>query len=303
MKVDFLRERLRDKEIIIMDGGTGTEILRRGIKTTLPLWSAGVLLTRPEIIQQIHEDYIKAGAEIIITNTFRTTKRTFAKVGMAEKAKEMTILACKLVRNAIKKVKPQHQVYIAGSIAPLEDCYTSKLTPEDDKLKQEHFEHAMNLKKGGVDFLLVETMITIKEAVFALEAAQKVGLPIAISFCCNDRIELLGGEKLKIAVKAVSKFNPLFLSINCSSAESTSKIMKNLRTFTDIPLGAYANGDGIPDDDQGWKFTGNITPCKYLSSVKEWINEEVQIVGGCCGTNPEFIKKISRYTQKNSSVI
>lgn len=286
-----------------MDGGTGTEILRRGIKTTLPLWSAGVLLTNPEIIQQIHEDYIKAGAEIIITNTFRTTKRTFAKVGMAKKAKEMTILACKLARNAIKKVKPQHQVYITGSIAPLEDCYTPKLTPEDEKIKEEHLEHAKYLKEGGVDFLLVETMITIKEAVFALEAAKKVDLPVAISFCCNDKVELLGGEKLKIAVKAVNKFNPLFLSINCTSASSTSKIMKNIRTLTDIPLGAYANGDGISDDDEGWKFTGNITPVKYLSFVKDWINDRVQIIGGCCGTNPEFIKKISRYIRKSPLMV
>lgn len=286
-----------------MDGGTGTEILRRGIKTTLPLWSAGVFLTNPEIIKQIHEDYIKAGAEIIITNTFRTTKRTFAKVGMAKKAKEMTVLACKSARDAIKKVKPSHEVYIAGSIAPLEDCYTPKLTPDDGKIKEEHLEHAKNLKEGGVDFLLVETMITIKEAVFALEAAKKVSLPIAISFCCNDKFELLGGEKLKKTVNAVSKFDPLFLSINCTSGSSTRKIMKKLRTFTDLPLGAYANGDGVPDDDQGWKFTGNITPEKYLSFAKDWINDGVQIIGGCCGTNPEFIKKISKYISKSSLMV
>lgn len=277
-----------------MDGGTGTEILRKGIKTTLPLWSAGALLTHPKVIQQIHEEYIEAGAKIIITNTFRTTRRTLQKANIEGRAEELTILACRLAQDAVNKVKPIHEVYIAGSIAPLEDCYSANLTPNDVELEKEHLEHAGNLKKGGVDFLLVETMITIKEAVFALQAAQKVGLPIAISFCCNDKFELLSGDSLKDAVKAVIKFDPLFLSINCTSATSTSKIMKKLRTLSDTPIGAYANGEGEQDDGQGWKFTGNITPDKYLDFAKGWIKVGVQVIGGCCGTSPEYIKLLSQ---------
>jgi S-methylmethionine-dependent homocysteine/selenocysteine methylase len=76
---EHLQNRLRHKEIILMDGGMGTEILRRGVPTTLPLWSAEALLTHPEVVQRIHEDSIRAGAEIIITNTFRTTRWAFAK--------------------------------------------------------------------------------------------------------------------------------------------------------------------------------------------------------------------------------
>ena len=301
MKIDTLKTRLANKDVIIMDGGTGTEILRRGHQTTLPLWSAEVLLTNPQIIKKIHYDYIKAGAEIIITNTFRTQKRTFAKAGKDQHAKAATILASKIVQDAIKESGVPHVVYIAGSIAPLEDCYTPDIVPSDADLQKEHYEHARNLKEGGVDFLLVETMNTIKEAVFALRAAQRVGLPIAISFCCNDRLELLSGESLEEMVKKITPFDPLFLSINCTSIKATTKIIKKLRKLTPIPLGVYANGDGCPDPIQGWKFIGNITKEQYLKHARLWIKEGVQIIGGCCGTDPSYISLLSQSLPKKIS--
>src|SRR5690348_15797945 len=167
-----LQKRLRRGEKILMDGGMGTEILRRGLPTTLPLWSAEVLLTHPEIVQQIHEDYINAGAEIIITNTFRTTERAFAKGNIADKAHDTTMLACQLVHQAAEQAKPRHPIYVAGSMAPLEDCYSPELTPSPEDLLKEHYAYATDLVEGGVDFLLLETMITLQEAMAAVRAAQ-----------------------------------------------------------------------------------------------------------------------------------
>src|SRR6266849_7650048 len=110
-----LLNRFTRKEILIMDGAMGTEILRRGVHTTLPLWSAEALLTHPKVVQNIHEKYITAGAEIIITDTFRTTQRAFAKKHIADKAHATTILACQLVHQAIEQVHPPQPVFIAGS--------------------------------------------------------------------------------------------------------------------------------------------------------------------------------------------
>src|SRR5215831_1540534 len=109
-----LQDRLEQGEILIMDGGMGTEILHRGVSTTLPLWSAEALLTHPETVQHIHEDYIIAGAQIIITDTFCTTRRAFAKQGIVDQARETAILACHLAQQAIAQVQPEHEVYIAG---------------------------------------------------------------------------------------------------------------------------------------------------------------------------------------------
>lgn len=294
MNIDVLKKRLLGKEIILMDGGTGTEILNRGVKTMLPLWSAKALLTRPEIVQQIHEDYIKAGAEIIITNTFSTTRRVFAKKGIGEKAKEATLLACQLARQAIDKVKPSWDVYVAGSVSPLEDCYSPKLTPPQKDLNKEHMEIALNFKESGIDFILAETMITLRETVAALEANKKVGFPVAVSFCCNDKLQLLGGDSLRTVIKQVEKFDPIFVGINCVTPLIATRTLVFLRTITNRPICVYAQGDGIPANDQGWKFDNKDKEEEYISAVKQWINDGAQIIGGCCGTTPTYIKNIRK---------
>jgi S-methylmethionine-dependent homocysteine/selenocysteine methylase len=289
-----LQNRLRHKEIVLMDGGMGTEILRRGVPTTLPLWSAEVLLTHPEVVQHIHEDSISAGAEIIITDTFRTTRWAFAKREMADKAHDMTVLACRLVHQAIEQVKPAHPVYIAGSIAPLEDCYSPELTPSNAHLAQEHYAYARDLKAGGVDFLLLETMITVRETMAAIQAAKKLAMPFAVSFCTNPQTALLGGEPLENVLKEVEQYDPLFIGVNCVSPETATRTLQALRKITRRPLSVYAQGDGIPDNDQGWQFSEKEGIEHYVTHAKSWLQEGAQIIGGCCGTSPAYIARLRR---------
>lgn len=290
--VTNLKKRLTNNEHLLIDGAMGTEILNRGIKTTLPLWSAEALLAYPEVIQQIHEDYIKAGADIIITNTFRTTKRAFAKKGLARKARSVTILACKLAQQAREKVSPKRKIFIAGSVAPLEDCYSPELTPSDKELVAEHDAYIKDLRDGGVDFILLETMITMREVRAAVKAIKKYNIPFAICFCINNKNQLLGGESLKIAVEEIEKEQPLFVGINCIDADVATKAVPLLKKMTALPVSVYAQGDGGPDDDQGWKFTEKDKEKAYLKSAKSWIKVGAQVIGGCCGTTPEYIRTI-----------
>jgi len=277
-----------------MDGAMGTEILHRGVSTTLPLWSAEALLTHPETVQHIHEDYIEAGAHIIITDTFRTTRRAFAKQGIADKAHEATILACRLVQQAIAHVQPDHEVYIAGSMAPLEDCYSPELTPSNQELLQEHAMYAQDLKAGGVDFLLLETMITLRETLAAIQDARQLDLPFAVSFCTDEQGTLLGGESLREVVKAVEKYDPLFLGINCVAPSTATKALRILKNVTHKPLSAYAQGAGAPDDAQGWQFTEENTLDNYVIYAKQWRDEGALVIGGCCGTSPAYIERLHR---------
>jgi len=296
MKINTLRKRLANKAIILLNGGTGTEILNRGYKTKLPLWSAEILLTNPEVVQQIHTDYVNAGAEIIVTDTFRTTKRTFAKKGLsAKKAKEITLLACQLAKNAVKKSKVSHPIYIAGDVAPLEDCYSPALTPNKKELDREIYEYVKNLKQGGVDFILIETQITLKEIRTAFEAAKKLQIPAALTVCINDKLQLLGGESLEDTVRLAEKYDPLFIGANCISPTLETKAVRKFKELTEIPISAHAQGDGKPEDDQGWEFTRQAKVKTYLKEVKRWIKDGVQIIGGCCGTTPEYIKAIKNY--------
>ncbi len=292
-KIKNLNLRLKKKEIIIIDGATGTELQRRGIKTTLPLWSAKALFTHPDAIKNIYKEYILDGADIIITNTFRTTNHTLKKVNLGDKASKITILACKLAQQAINETRVGREIYIAGSMAPLEDCYSPELTPQKNELEKEYLELAKNLKKGGVDFLLLETMITIRETLAAISTATKVKMPFAVSFCCNKNGQLLGGESLKTTLKKIEKYKPLFVGVNCIQPELATQLINVLASITDLPLCVYANGYGKPDDDQGWLFSGKAEVNKYLNEAKKWVKSGAQLIGGCCGTTPEYIKQIA----------
>jgi len=279
--------------LILMDGATGTEILRRGYSTELPLWSAEILLSQPEVVKEIHKDYIKAGAEIIITNTFRTTERSLKKKGVRHKAGKLTRLACKLARAAIEEVKSQHEVFIAGSVAPLEDCYSPELTPNDQELAKEHLEHAKNLKKGGVDFLLIETMITIRESKFAIQAARKLDMPFAVSFCLNEKMDLLSGEWLEDAAREIEKYKPLFIGINCVSRKIAEDAVRYLRAITKLPICVYAQGDDSDFyENHGAGFNDIKNLDSYLESARKWARDGAIIIGGCCGTTPLYIEKL-----------
>lgn len=293
MNIAFVKEKLANGDKFVLSGAMGTEILRRGVKTSLPLWSADCLLTNPDIISAIHRDYIKAGVDIITTNTFRTQRRTFKKAGIENKAEKATLLACRLAKNAVKKFAKK-PVLIAGSVAPLEDCYSPELTPPIPQLRREHREQVRILIRGGVDFILAETMITLREAEAIAAAAVAEGIPFAVSFCINKKGELLGGETLETAVWALKKYKPLFFAINCIDLSIANKHIGNLAVLVQGAVGVYAQGDGSADDDQGWKFKGNKKEEYYVSCSINWIQKGAQIIGGCCGTTPSYIKKIAK---------
>lgn len=299
MQVAKLQKKLQKGQLILMDGAMGTEILNRGVPTTLPLWSADALLTNPDVVREIYEDYITAGAEIIITNTFSTTKRMFAKKGIGRKAKAATILACKLAQEARKNVKAKHDVYIAGSASPLEDCYSPELTPSEKELEKEHDENVKHLKEGGVDFILIETMITLRETLAVLKAAKKYGLPAAVSFCVNDKQQLLGGEYLIEVIPVIEKYQPLFIGVNCVSIAIATQTVQYLDNVTTFPVSVYAQGDGEPEDDQGWKFNHKAIEKRYLKAARQWLKDGAQIVGGCCGTTPAYISSLQKIVKKN----
>lgn len=284
---------MKENKFVILDGALGTELQRRGIKTSLPLWSAQALVSSSKVVQQIHEDYIKSGAQVITANTFRTNIRTVNRAKISKTAKELTKKAVKLAKNAVRNSK--QKIFIAGSVAPVEDCYCPDLVPSDRELKTEHAALAKYLKKAGVDLILVETMNTIREALIASKAAKETGLPVLVSFVIGKNGRILSGESLKEAVKILEKMKVAGLLINCTPLEYSIKPLKELLNSTKLPVGVYANGEGGPDDNQGWKFDNQKRKDKYIRYVKKWRLMGVKIIGGCCGTSPEYIKRISQF--------
>ncbi|MEK9139284.1 MAG: homocysteine S-methyltransferase family protein, partial [Bacteroidota bacterium] len=129
-----LSRMLASRTPLILDGAMGTELQRRGVDTGLPLWSANALMVHPEVILQIHKEYIEAGADIITTNTFRTTRRTFQRANLPDRSHALTKTALKLAQQA-RESFPDRQLLVAGSIAPVEDCYRPDLVPSEKEME------------------------------------------------------------------------------------------------------------------------------------------------------------------------
>jgi len=277
-------ERLQQDQPLILDGATGTEIQRRGVQTILPEWSASALEVAPEVVRQIHADYATAGADILTTNTFRTHARSLRS---SARARQLTQLAVRLAQEAAATVS--HRVYVAGSVAPLEDCYSPQLTPAASYCQREHMEMVSNLV--GVDFCLIETMNTIHEAHAAALAAHTLGVPFVVSFVLNENFDLLSGETLAAAVARVEKLAPLAVLVNCIPTRHITPALQKLRALTNLPIGAYGNM-GTPDDVQGWAFEADIPPHDYCDYAADWLALGAKIVGSCCGSSPAHTRAL-----------
>ncbi len=309
--ISFL-DRLSQNKPLLLDGATGTELNRRGVDTGLPLWSARALIENPAAVRSIHADYIAAGADVLTTNTFRTHRRTLDTCPTAwrsaGRARELTQLAVQLAREAI--IRSGRSIFIAGSMSPLEDCYSPQLVPPDAELRVEHQEMARDLAEAGCDVLLIETMNTIREAVIATEAALVTGLPVCVSFVVgpggrpptdpnalhnhnNEAMTLLSGESIEDAVNAVNHFNPNVILINCVPFNVIDRAFDLLGAASDRPIGLYANV-GHMDAEVGWALTDDVRPEAYAHRAREWIDRGAKIVGGCCGTSPDHIAAIKK---------
>jgi homocysteine S-methyltransferase len=291
--MSFLK-RLAETGPILLDGATGTELNRRGVNTDLPLWSARALIEAPEVLRQIHADYIRAGAEVLTANTFRAHRRSLARGGhaYAERAAELTRLAVRLAREAAA----ERECFVAGSQAPLEDCYSPELVPPQAEC--EHAEMAQHLAAAGVDLILVETMNTIREAVAAARAARATGLPVLASFVCRSDGRLFSGESVSAAVAAVAALGVAGLLVNCTPSATIHQPFAELRAAVQqqpatVPIqGLYAN-IGHTNDVDGWTLTQDVTPLEYARLASGWLAQGANLIGGCCGTTPAHIAALS----------
>jgi S-methylmethionine-dependent homocysteine/selenocysteine methylase len=289
MPPDSLRERLTRGEIVLLDGALGTELERRGVSTRLPLWSAQAVLEAPDRVREIHEEYARAGADILTAATFRTTPRAFEKAKARVDVDRATRSAISLCAEARARVGGGREVLIAGSMAPLEDCYAPELAPSGAVAAREHTEQAARLAASGADLLILETMGTIGEAVAAVEGGRQTGLPILASFICRSGSELLSGEALADAVRAVAEGGADAVLVNCTPIDLMPLCLDAMSRVTSLPIGCYPNAGGPNSASGGWTFDPAMDPERFARSGLEWVRHGAQIVGGCCGTGPAHI--------------
>lgn len=277
------RERLVHGAPLLIDGGLGSELDRRGVDVSLPLWSARALLDDPPALLGVHREYAEAGADIITTNTFRTQRRTLERAGIAESVSELINVAVHMAKAAT--TVPGCRPYVGGSIGPLEDCYRPDLVPDAVALESEHAEMAEALATAGVDLIMAETMNTGREAVAAARAAVATELPVLVSLVCDAEGRLLSGEdpgRVAVSLKEVGVDAVL---VNCAPAPELHRALRRILGSVDTPTGGYANV-GYADEEGAWVNTDAIDPRAYANYAATWLDEGARLIGSCCGTTP-----------------
>jgi len=278
-----LRRRFADARPLVLDGATGTELERRGVRADLPLWSSWGLLEAPGVVREIHRDYARAGAGALTANTFRTHARSLAAAGLAARAGELTGRAVSLAREVAAAVDPAPLVL--GSAAPLEDCYHPERVPGDAALAREHALHARHLVRAGADGILIETINTLREGVAAARAARDAGAELLVSFVCGREARLLSGEPLAEAIDAVSPFAPVALGVNCLPPDAADACLAVLQR-AGAPFLVYANlgaAGGAPGD-----FVAHALR-DFVAHALRCVRAGAACVGGCCGAGPAHL--------------
>ena len=285
---------LPNKPALLMDGATGTELMRRGFELTKPLWSARAILDAPDLIEQIHREYLEAGAEAIITNSFRTHERSLAKAGLGDRAEELTAQAVAIAEQARQKINPDALIF--GSVAPLEDCYHPESVPSEEACHREHGQIMRHLMDAGVDYLIIETMNTLREASAAAEEAEQCMPCRWMMSCCTRSIGppgvLLSGEPLVDLLPQLQ--NAAAVGVNCVAApqvESQVRLLRQLLPET-IRIMAYANVSWC-NETGDWVDSDAKEPEKFADHAVKWIEAGAGIIGGCCGTTPDTIRAIN----------
>ncbi|WP_437677530.1 homocysteine S-methyltransferase family protein [Sorangium sp. So ce131] len=264
--------------LVVLDGPLGTELAARGVATPAPLWSAAALVDARgcEVVRAIHREYARAGATVHTANTFRA-KRRQAGDAWAE-------LAARAVALAREAAPAGHRV--AGSIAPLEDCYRPDRSPADPRA--EHRELARALAAAGVDLLLCETFPHVGEALVALEEAAATGVEAWVSFTPGPGADLLSPEDVGLAAREAAARGARVVLVNCAPATRTLEYVERLAA-SGVPFGAYANA-GAEGEGLGWAAgQDSASAARYAALARRWLEAGATIVGGCCGTGPAHI--------------
>jgi len=286
---------------ILLDGGMGRELRLRGVDLLTAIWSAAGLIKAPDIVRQIHQDYITAGADIITTNTYGIIRSNLAIEGLEDRFDELNVLACALARQA--RQKSETSVLIAGSLPPLAGSYRPDLVGEIEDLVPLYLEQA-ELLAPYVDLILCETMSSAAEGRAAALAACQTGKPVWVAWTLHeDRSgKLRSGEAIRLAAEFLSDLPVSGMLVNCCAPEGITNALPQLIATGVKYIGGYANTfQAIPED---WRLEGDkqtdgfldlrsdLDPASYATYVARWLQNGAKVVGGCCGTGPAHIEKM-----------
>jgi len=287
----------------VLDAAMGKALKMQGVEIPATIWSANALLVAPDQVQQVHEDNIRAGADIITTNTYGVIRNDLRKENIEDRFEELNLLAVKLAKQAIAKA--DRPVAIAGSLPPLFGSYRPDLVKTESELEPLYAEQVKVLAPH-VDMFICETMSHIDEARAAARAACQSGLPVIVSFTLHDETPatLRSGQSVADAIEAMKDIPVTGFSVNCCLPERITDALPALVASGKDIIGAYANAfthvptdwliDGDKPQDGTLTLRDDLPPDIYAKFVTQWIALGATLIGGCCGTLAEHTAAVAR---------
>jgi methionine synthase I (cobalamin-dependent) len=275
-------------KVTLVDGAWGTELDKLGCPPGYcrEEWN----ISHPELVEKVARGYLQAGSQIILTNTFSGNRFSLEKHNYGERTHEFNVAG-----GQISKKCAGEDACVFGSMGPSgKMVVTGEVTEE--ALFETFKEQAQALAEGGVDGIVVETMTELAEARAAVKAAKTTGLIVTGCMTYDsgkDKTVTMMGVKPEQAVEELGAAGADMIGCNCGvGIENYIQVTSRLRAATDMPIWVKANA-GLPEV-QGEMIIYRMTPEQFAEKAKEVVDAGANIIGGCCGTNPEFIAALSR---------
>ncbi len=278
--------------VYLADGAIGTELQKRGLEpgTIGESWNAD----HPEAVQSVHRDYVSSGARIVTTNSFSANRHSLCRYSLERRVEELNRRASAIAREAAGD-----DVLVLGSIGPFGDFLAPLGTTEPSEVKHWFLEQSRALLEGGADGIVVETMAALDEADVAVRAAREAGAPIVVGLMTFNKNKggyrtMMGATPPQCA-KALLEAGADVIGSNCGvelSIADYAEIVRQMRSCTDKPIEIRPNA-GQPEL-AGTKVVYKQAPEIMAQEVTELAAAGANIIGGCCGTSPEHIRRFGQ---------
>jgi len=315
-----LQARLTNREVVLLDGAVGTQLQKMGVPMNNLAWAATALQTHPYTVRLMHEHYIRAGVDIITVNSYSAARHNLVPLGLGEVTRELNLRAVVLAQEARDRCAKERPVYIAGSVsnygmrtgsettADGSGHFTDRVAWTESASKANLREQAEILADSGVDMLLVESTGGTTHRKWVLEACLATGLPVWVGFKCHQdaaggapKVGYHSDDALAADFEQVMAMGGSVVTIFHSPIAATDAALKLVRAKWKGPIGIYPEAErkdyiAVHKDASE---PDHVSPAEFVAKAKDWVNQGVQVIGGCCGIELDHIRPLREALPKH----
>ena len=308
-----LRARIDAREVIILDGAIGTQLQRMEVPMSQDAWAAIALETHPFTVRRLHELYIEAGVDVITTNTYSSARHNLLPLGLGDKVHELNLRAVMLAQDARERSAKERPVWIGGSVSNYGlmagaepgwqdfQYFRDRVETSENQARANLREQAEILAESGVDFLIAEPTGSTTQRRWVFEACVATGLPVWSGFKCRRdaadgalKVGYHSGEAFDAEFASLAALGGELVTVFHSPVDATDDALSVVKAHWDGPIGIYPEAErkDYVQAHRNDSIETKLTPDEFVARAQRWVSEGVQVVGGCCGVELEYIRPL-----------